>query len=195
MKSKGFTLIELAVVLAIISVLAAVLTPIVVGYLDQARLARAQADVRTIADAIKMYRNDTGVYPFFDTSTAANSGNTSDIAGNKAMVANANGSDISTETSTTATTTLEVYLNTNVMSRSTTATGGRVKFGGPYVGRIESDPWSNKYYVDAGNLGANSTYWAFVVSAGPDATISTSKTQAKTGTFAASGDDLVAPIR
>ncbi len=37
MKSKGFTLIELAVVLAIIAVLAAVLTPMVTGYLDQAR--------------------------------------------------------------------------------------------------------------------------------------------------------------
>ena len=197
MKSKGFTLIELAVVLAIISVLAAVLTPIVVGYLDQARLARAQADVRTIADAIKMYRNDTGVYPFFDTSMAANSGNTADIAGNKAMVASASasGSDISTETSTTATTTLEVYLNTNVMGRSTTATGGRVKFGGPYIGTIESDPWSKKYYVDAGNLGADSLNWAFVVSAGPDGLITTSKIQPKTGTFAAGGDDLVAPIR
>ena len=41
MKSKGFTLIELAVVLAIIAVLAAVLTPMVTGYLDQARVARA----------------------------------------------------------------------------------------------------------------------------------------------------------
>src|SRR5438132_5469357 len=80
MKSKGFTLIELAVVLAIISVLAAVLTPIVVGYLDQARLARAQADVRTIADAIKMYRNDTGVYPFFDSSSDASTGTTVKIA-------------------------------------------------------------------------------------------------------------------
>ena len=195
MKSKGFTLIELAVVLAIISVLAAVLTPVVVGYLDQARLARAQADVRTIADAIKMYRNDTGVYPFFDNSTAAGSGNITDIAGNKAMVSSANGSAISSETATTATTTLEAYLNTNVMSRSTTATGGRVKFSGPYVGTVESDPWSNRYYVDAGNLGANSTNWAFVVSGGPDGLISTSKTQSKTGTFAAGGDDLVAAIR
>src|SRR5437764_14905576 len=69
MRSKGFTLIELAVVLAIIAVLAAVLTPMVSGYLDQARVARAQADVRTIADAIKLYNRDTGRWPIYDNST------------------------------------------------------------------------------------------------------------------------------
>ena len=46
MKSNGFTLIELAVVLAIIAVLAAVLTPMVTGYIDQARIERLIA-VRT----------------------------------------------------------------------------------------------------------------------------------------------------
>src|SRR5206468_8418349 len=70
MRSKGFTLIELAVVLAIIAVLAAVLTPMVTGYLDQARTARAQADVRTIADAIKLYQRDTGRWPVFNTNAA-----------------------------------------------------------------------------------------------------------------------------
>src|ERR1700739_4078659 len=69
MRSQGFTLIELAVVLAIIAVLAAVLTPMVSGYLDQARVARAQADVRTIADAVKLYNRDTGRWPVYDSST------------------------------------------------------------------------------------------------------------------------------
>src|SRR2546427_11258140 len=74
MKNKGFTLIELAVVLAIIAVLAAMLTPMVNGYLDRARESRAPADVKTIANAIKAYRNDTGVYPFFHTTTTPQSG-------------------------------------------------------------------------------------------------------------------------
>ena len=66
MRNRGFTLIELAVVLAIIAILAAVLTPLVTNYLDQARLTRAQADVRTIADAIKLYQRDTGRWPIYD---------------------------------------------------------------------------------------------------------------------------------
>src|SRR5712672_831796 len=87
MKSKGFTLIELAVVLAIIAVLAAILTPIVTGYLDQARLARAQADTRTIADAVKLYQRDTGRWPVyftagdFSTNTAAGGGGRTLIGG------------------------------------------------------------------------------------------------------------------
>src|SRR2546428_14094274 len=72
MRMKGFTLIELAVVLAIIAVLAAVLTPMVTGYLDQARVTRAQADVRTIADAVKLYRRDTGQWPIFTASGQTN---------------------------------------------------------------------------------------------------------------------------
>src|SRR5213082_3597639 len=76
MRSKGFTLIELAVVIAIIAVLAAVLTPMVSGYLEQARVARAQADVRTIADAVKLYNRDTGRWPIYDSSTDYSSDST-----------------------------------------------------------------------------------------------------------------------
>ena len=90
---------------------------------------------------------------------------------------------------------MESYLNGNVMNRSTSATGGRVVFRGPYVGNIDADPWSNRYYVNAGELGSDATNWAFVVSAGPDGLIQTTKTQPKSGAFASTGDDLVAPIR
>ncbi len=200
MHHRGFTLIELAVVLAIIAVLAAVLTPVVTGYLDQARIARAQADVRTIADAIKLYRTDTGVYPFFNTIGAAGSPTVANIASD--VLASANGSAIlgsatgtGWSSATVGTTSLEVFLNTNVMNRSTTATGGRVVYRGPYVGTVEADPWSNKYYVTADNLGSDSSYWAYVVSAGPDGVIATNKEISKTSAFAPSGDDLTAPIR
>ena len=43
MKAKGMTLIELAVVMAVIAVLAAILTPLVTSYIDQARNTRAAA--------------------------------------------------------------------------------------------------------------------------------------------------------
>src|SRR6266699_4212953 len=89
MKSKGFTLIELAMVLAIIAVLAAVLTPMVTGYLDQARVARAQADTRTAGDAIKLYQRDTGRWPVYASST--DYPNT--IGGGKALIGGSTGTN------------------------------------------------------------------------------------------------------
>src|SRR6266481_3824364 len=89
MKSKGFTLIELAVVLAIIAVLAAILTPIVTGYLDQARVARAQADTRTVADAVKLYQRDTGRWPVYLSAGDF----PSTIGGTKALIGGNTGSN------------------------------------------------------------------------------------------------------
>src|SRR5437867_1615078 len=71
MKSRGFTLMEMAIVLATISILAAILTPVVLSYVDQARMVRATADVKTIADAIRLYQRDTARYPIYSSSTQA----------------------------------------------------------------------------------------------------------------------------
>ena len=200
MKNKGFTLIELAVVLAIIAVLAAILTPLVTGYLERARESRAIADIRTLADAIKLYKNDTGVYPFFDTSAQANSGTTANIAGGKTVVSvSSNGNckqvtDTLWSGSNLATTSLEAYANANVMNLGKSVRG-RAGFNGPYVGGIDPDGWGNCYYVEVGNLGSDSTNWAFVVSPGPNGSITTSKTQPKTGQFAAADDDFAVAIQ
>ena len=50
-KLKGFTLIELIVVIAIIGVLAAILVPSMIGYLRQARAARMNANARSAFSA------------------------------------------------------------------------------------------------------------------------------------------------
>ena len=62
-RSAGFTLIELLVVLSIIGVLAALITPKVIGYMDDARIAAAQADVGQIMQALKRYKLDNDRYP------------------------------------------------------------------------------------------------------------------------------------
>src|SRR5215831_6794834 len=76
--NKGFTLIEVAVVLAAIAILAAILTPIVTSYIDQARLTRANADTKKIAEAILLYKRDTGLWPAYDTVGAAQTSYTPD---------------------------------------------------------------------------------------------------------------------
>ena len=65
MKSKkGFTLIEMMLVVIIISALAAMVLPRLAGRSEQAREAAAQADIRSnIATALKLYELDNGAFP------------------------------------------------------------------------------------------------------------------------------------
>src|SRR5437016_41355 len=63
--NSGFTLMEVVVVLVVIGILAAVLTPVVNRYVDDARVTRANQEAQTIADGILNFNKDTGKWPIF----------------------------------------------------------------------------------------------------------------------------------
>ncbi|MFZ5943367.1 MAG: prepilin-type N-terminal cleavage/methylation domain-containing protein [Bacillota bacterium] len=60
---KGFTLVELLVVVVILGILATLAMQSIGDRSDDARKAKADADLRTLLSAIELYRVDTGAYP------------------------------------------------------------------------------------------------------------------------------------
>lgn len=63
MQRSGFTLIELLIVVAIIGILAAIAVPNFLCAQIKARVARSEADLRSLATALEMYRMDNNIYP------------------------------------------------------------------------------------------------------------------------------------
>ncbi|MFY9270523.1 MAG: type II secretion system major pseudopilin GspG [Candidatus Manganitrophaceae bacterium] len=60
---KGFTLIEIMVVITILAILSVLVVPKLVGRTDEARRVAAKVQIKNIEQALQMYKLDSGVYP------------------------------------------------------------------------------------------------------------------------------------
>ena len=69
--SRGFTLLELMVVIVIIGVLAALIAPKILNRVGEAKATAAKADISNLMNALKMYKLDNGRYPSTDQGLQA----------------------------------------------------------------------------------------------------------------------------
>jgi len=61
--AKGFTLIEIMVVIVILSMLAILVGPKIIGRTDDAKIADAKVQIKNLETALKLYKLDNGDYP------------------------------------------------------------------------------------------------------------------------------------
>lgn len=68
---KGFTLIEVMIVVVILSILAAIIVPKIMERPEQARITGAKADIRTLETALNLYKLDNHQFPSTDQGLEA----------------------------------------------------------------------------------------------------------------------------
>lgn len=164
MKTKGFTLIEMTVVLAVVAVLAAILIPTIINHITEANITRAVNEEQVITAAIMMLYKDTGKWPNTDTAgSGAPAGNTDRVLSGEVsdpvatgITATAQSGAVNWGTAADAQQLYNfLYINNpnctgNPNGASDYPTTGEFSWRGPYLDkRTYLDPWGNQYVVSS----------------------------------------------
>jgi prepilin-type N-terminal cleavage/methylation domain-containing protein len=171
-RNSGFTLIEMVVVLAVVAILAAILTPTIAKNIDDAKIARANNEVQVIAAAMGSFYKDVGRWP-----TKTDAASTADFY--SLLYGDGNPMTNDDEFNSTGAWVAIADTFANHLARNTPggasiaanqyAITGELKWKGPYITSIPADPWGTHYscnvrsfWFDAAHMG----YAIFVLSAG-----------------------------
>lgn len=167
--NRGFTLIEVIVVAAIIAILAGILVPMIFNQIDEAKKTRALAECKSLAGAILLFRKDAAKWPYLvPDDPACSTYQTLQTATGNDPAENAGGAwgislnDVA----------FGLILNlpgTNPLVAQT-CYDNKAK---SYLVEDQPDPWGFKYIVNAANFSVDiNPVW--VVSAGPNGCLDTS---------------------
>lgn len=201
---KGFTLIELTVVLAVIVTLALVLTPSITNFINDARIARTRSDAATLAASLTQFYKDNGFFPQWTASNGGGPGLPADAI--DLLVSPGNIPTVAAPNSWTTGTTSSIadQLMANAPAYNVKTTTSQFGWNGPYLtSTIGADAWNNRYAINVELLDASvgtqtaggvtkSAVW--VISAGPNGVLETPYSQPLT-TAQASGDDIAVKLQ
>ena len=197
MNGKGFTLIEIVVVVAVVAILAGILTPIVAKQITDGKISRAFSDVKVIGAAIGDFYKDNDKWPIYINPSLSLAEN------NRLDLLVGVGNDAASEGEDTGLWN-EGGWGTNFVDRmedhlvyneppSHPVDYDEPKWNGPYIAKITSDPWGSHYSVNARYL--NSFYQeegevVWVMSPGVNVTWETGFSQLNTSSVNMGGDDI-----
>ena len=206
---KGFTLLEIIVVLAVLGALAAMLSPVVFRYIDDANRARAQADTRVLATALQRFYADTGRWPFYENGSGAAAYGAGDARYlSSATCAIEGTTDTLDECAPSLAATLPATCvgedNADSFVRHlVTNSGGTGNYNatagfprawkGPYTDAIPTaDAWGNPYLANIGD--AAGTEAVIVISAGANGIIETAANSPVASNVTPGGDDIISRV-
>ncbi len=205
-QNRGFTLVEMVVVLAVVAILAAILVPTVAKNINDAKLARATNEEQVIGAAIASFFKDVGRWPTSDGAAVAlpDAVELLYTPGSEPSVGAAPAGEQDWLMSVTA-----LYTNFDALGNQllTNNPGGgannypvpppiELRWRGPYLTELKADPWGCYYacniiYTYDTTTGDN---MAGVWSAGPDRTAQTDASQLATA-VTVGGDDILFRIK
>jgi len=189
MKGKrGFTLIEMVVVLAVVAILAAILVPTIERNISDAKIARANNEVQVLAAAMASFYKDVGFWPHYSNY---NTDATVDF-----LVSN-DGSEGDGTTydwwPTSSRDTFENQLISNAPGYERCAADTQENcWKGPYIADVKADPWGHRYSSNVSHYADNYALWVY--SAGPNGIAETNPDQTRDGA-ALSNDDIGVRLR
>jgi len=199
-KESGFTLIEMVVVLAVVAILAAILTPTIAKNINDAKLARANNEVQVIAAAVGSFYKDLGRWPTADGTDLDDNiqllygpGETPAVQGGgvaqEQYWLNSGGWGAAL---------VDTFTNQLIENdpadgavdypNDTTVPRPELRWKGPYITEVKADPWGSHYSCNIWYT-YNTTAGNFVGiwSAGPNRTSNTDAVQVSTEVVV--GDD------
>lgn len=184
---RGFTMIEVVVVVSCVALLAAVLVPIIGKQVEESKIARAKSDCETIANAMKAFFADFRYWPSYNFSgveswdyfTVLYSGTAITLPSPYGFASNDGYTDSWCDPTGEQTFDLiNNHLVTNTITGGASYGGNansnaNTRWNGPYLAPTDMDPWGHPYLVSLNNKEVWLDFVRIVISAGPNGYIDT----------------------